>query len=134
MFEEPGSLPMRAAMASFLGGLFGVAMILYTHVAHAQDTTPAEPTARASVVAILERLGDATLHTLRGSEGPEAGSVAGMRGLRLRASATASASNGQTTESSGGLRWQATSQRVLRSEVDNPRSSDQVSVGLQLRF
>ena len=130
MFEEPGSLPMRAAMASFLGGLFGVAMILYTHVAHAQDTTPAEPTARASVVAILERLGDATLHTLRGSEGQVAGSVPGMRGLRLRASA----SNDLTAESSGGLRWQATSQRVLRSEVDNPRSSDQVSVGLQLRF
>ena len=130
MFEEPGSLPMRAAMASFLGGLFGVAMILYTHVAHAQDTTPAEPTARASVVAILERLGDATLHTLRGSEGQVAGSVPGMRGLRLRASA----GNGPTAESSGGLRWQATSQRVLRSEVDNPRSNDQVSVGLQLRF
>lgn len=130
MFEEPGSLPMRAAMASFLGGLFGVAMILYTHVAHAQDTTPAEPTARASVVAILERLGDATLHTLRGSEGQAAGSVPGMRGLRLRASA----SNDLPAESSGGLRWQATSQRVLRSEVDNPRSNDQVSVGLQLRF
>lgn len=132
MFEEPGSLPMRAAMASFLGGLFGVAMILYTHVAHAEDTTAAEPTARASAIAVLERLGDATLHTRRGIEGPAAGSLSGMQGLRLRASA--SASNGPTTESSGGLRWQATSQRLLRSEVDNPRSNDQVSVGLQLRF
>ena len=130
MFEEPGSLPMRAAMASFLGGLFGVAMILYTHLAHAQDTPLAEPTARASAVAILERLGDATLHTLRDNDSSPAGGVAGMRGLRLRTSAN----NGTATEASGGLRWQAASHRILRSEVDNPRSNDQVSVGLQLRF
>ncbi len=127
MFEEPGSLPVRAAMASFLGGLFGIAMILYTHVAQAQEAPPVEPPARPSAVAVLERLGDATLHTLRGSDGP-AGGVAGMRGLRLRANAQNGADAG------GGLRWQAAPSRVLRSEVDNPRSTDLVSVGLQLRF
>ena len=128
MFEEPGSLPLRAAVASFLGGLFGVAMILYSHVAHAQDASAPEPS--TSAVAILERLGDATLNTLRGSEGPAAGSVPGMRGLRLRAHA----GSGQGAESSGGLRWQAVPQRMLRSEVDNPRANDSLSVGLQLRF
>ncbi|MEO5772133.1 MAG: hypothetical protein ABIQ29_08695 [Burkholderiaceae bacterium] len=127
MFEEPGSLPMRAAMASFLGGLFGIAMILYTHVAHAQEAPPPELSARPSAVAILERLGDATLHSLRGSDGP-AGGVTGMRGLRLRAGAHNGADAG------GGLRWQAAPARVLRSEIDNPRSTDQVSVGLQIRF
>ena len=127
MFEEPGSLPVRAAMASFLGGLFGIAMILYTHVAQAQEAPPAEPPARSSAVAILERLGDATLYSLRGSEGAS-GRVAGMRGLRLRASAHNGADDG------GGLRWQAAPARMLRSEIDNPRSTDQVSVGLQLRF
>lgn len=126
MFEEPGSLPMRAAVASFLGGLFGVAMILYTHVAQAQEATPAAPLERSSAVAILERLGDATLNSLRGTDGP-AGGVPGMRGLRLRASA-------QSGVEAGGLRWQAATQRMLRSEVDNPRNTDQVNVGLQLRF
>ena len=129
MIEEPGSLPLRAAMASFLGGLFGIAMILYTHVTHAQEVTLPEPPARASAVTILERLGDATLQSLRGSDAP-AGGGAGMGGLRLRASAHSS----NQGDASGGLRWQAVSQRVLRSEVDNPRSTDQVSVGLQLRF
>lgn len=126
MFEEPGSLPMRAAMASFLGGLFGIAMILYTHVAHAQEAAAVEAPARVSAVAVLGRLGDATLHTLRGNEA-HAGGVAGMRGLRLRSGA-------QSNTEAGGLRWQAASQRMLRSEIDNPRSTDQLSVGLQLRF
>lgn len=126
MFEEPSSLPMRAAAASFLGGLFGVAMILYTHVVQAQEATPAAALERPAAVAILERLGDATLNTLRGTDAP-ANAASGMRGLRLRASAHSGAED-------GGLRWQAVSHRVLRSEVDNPRSTDQVSVGLQLRF
>ncbi len=126
MSEEPGSLPMRAAMASFLGGLFGIAMILYTHVAHADERAAATPVERSSAVAILERLGDVTLNSLHGSDAPAA-SLAGMRGLRLRA-------NAHNGAEAGGLRWQAASQRVLRSEVDNPRSTDQVSVGLQLRF
>lgn len=130
MIDEPGSLPMRAALASFLGGLFGLAMILATHSAQAQDGAPAEPPSRTSAVAILERLGDATLHTLRGSEGTPAVGLSGMRGLRLRASANSSAAS----QSGGGLRWQAASQQVLRSEVGNPRGNDQVSVGLQLRF
>ena len=36
MFDEATSLPMRAAIASLLGGLFGVTLILVTNSAQAQ--------------------------------------------------------------------------------------------------
>ena len=39
MFDQPPSLPMRAAIASLLGGLFGVALILATHTAQAEAQT-----------------------------------------------------------------------------------------------
>ena len=124
MFDEPLSLPMRAAMASLLGGLFGIGMILYTHSAHAQSAEAAAPAA-VDAVAVIKRLGDATLHSLRGGEAVLAGGVPGMRGLRI---------NDSGVEPGAGLRWQMAPRRVLHSEVENPRGGDQLSVGVQLRF
>ena len=40
MFDQPPSLPIRAAIASFLGGLFGIGLILATHTAQAQTAEP----------------------------------------------------------------------------------------------
>ena len=124
MFDQPPSLAMRAALASLLGGLFGVGLILFTNSAQAETTESiAPPTATtvpagADTVAVIRRLGDATLRTLRSTE-------PAIRGLRIHDNAS---------EISSGLRWQTTPRRVLRSEVENPRSNDQVSVGLQLSF
>jgi len=56
MFDQPPSLPMRAAIASALGGLFGIALILATHGAQAQTSEPpltaSRPAAAASAAAI----------------------------------------------------------------------------------
>ena len=122
MFDQPLSLAMRAALASLLGGLFGIGLILVTHGAQAQ--TPEEPMAAttattvADPVAVIRRLGDATLRSLRGAE-------PAIRGLRI---------HDASSEVSTGLRWQAAPRRILRSEIENPRSNDQVSLGLQLNF
>ena len=122
MLDQPLSLAMRAALASLLGGLFGIGLILVTHGAQAQ--TPEAPAAATTVatvtdsVAVIRRLGDATLRSLRGTE-------PAIRGLRI---------HDASSEVSTGLRWQAAPRRILRSEIENPRSNDQVSLGLQLNF
>jgi len=126
MFDEPPSLPMRAAIASFLGALFGIGLILATHSAQAQTAEPAAAAATASPAssvvaetgAVIKRLGDATLRTLRGPE-------PAIRGLRI---------NAGSSEVSSGLRWQVARLHGLRSEGDIPRSRDIVSVGVQVRF
>lgn len=128
MFDQPASLPMRAAIASLLGGLFGVAMILATNSAQSQT-----PEADSSVVtspaaatgAAITRLGDAALRSMRGTEPAAMGGVPGARGLRV---------DDTGKESGAGLRWQSTPKRVLRSEIENPRVNDQLSLGLQVRF
>lgn len=124
MFDQPPSLALRAALASLLGGLFGIGLILLTNSAQAQTLEPAEATATttASVasdpVAVLRRLGDATLRSLRSAEPT-------IRGLRL---------NDGSSEPSSGLRWQLARMPGLRSEGDIPRNRDLISLGVQVRF
>jgi hypothetical protein len=124
MFDEPPSLALRAALASLLGGLFGIGMLLMTHSVQAQtaEAAASAPTPSASVVtesvAVIRRLGDATLRSMRGAE-------PAIRGLRV---------HDHRSEVTTGLRWQPAQRRVLRSEVENPRGNDQISLGLQLSF
>ena len=131
MFDEPPSLPMRAAIASLLGGLFGIALILSTHSAQAQtQTQTAAVTAesRTSVAAIdrgLERLGEAALQALRAAEPLYGLSSPGSHFVRL---------NGSASEPASGLRWQVTRMPGFRSEGEIPRSRDLVSLGVQVRF
>lgn len=129
MFDQPPSLPMRAAIASLLGGLFGVALILFTHGAQAQTQTPAAtaepPMVLAPIPSRLNRLGEAALQALRATETTAGLGDAGVRAARLDNSAG---------EAGSGLRWQVTRLPWLRSEGDLPRSRDLVSVGVQLRF
>jgi hypothetical protein len=78
MFDEPTSLPMRAAIASLLGSCFGIALIVFTHSAQAQAATaPLGPrgTATAAIDQHLLRLGEAALRSL-------CWQVARMPGLR----------------------------------------------------
>jgi hypothetical protein len=128
MFDQPASLPMRAAIASLLGGLFGVAMILVTNSAQSQ-TPEADPSVvtnpAAATGASITRLGDAALRSMRGTEPAAVGGIPGARGLRI---------NDSGNESGSGLRWQTAPKRVLRSEIENPRVNDQLSLGLQVRF
>lgn len=130
MFDPPSSLPMRAAIASVLGGLFGVALILFSHGAAAQ-TTPIEVAPQASVAAstgmAIKRVGDAALRALRGGDPAIDAGNPGARGLRIN-------DNGADGEAGAGLRWHMAPRRVLRSKVENPRGNDQVSLGLQVRF
>jgi hypothetical protein len=127
MFDEPASLPMRAAIASLLGSLFGIGLILVTNNANAQTAGPAteSPAAVAAVESGLKRLGEAALQTLRGAEPIYGFGNAGARAFRLNASAS---------EPGTGLRWQLTGIPGLRSEGDIPRSHDLVSLGVQVRF
>lgn len=124
MFDQPPSLAMRAALASLLGSLFGIGLILFSNSANAQatETQPAATAiaapAAADPVAVIRRLGDATLRTLRGAEPV-------IRGLRI---------HDASTDVSSGLRWTTAPRRVLRSEVENPRGNDQISLGVQLSF
>jgi len=128
MFNPSTSLPMRAAVASLLGSLFGVAMILTTQTAQAQAQT--EPPAAASapaaadVAAVIRRIGDATLRSLRDAEPTLSVGAPTERGLRLH----------NDSSSSSGLRWQVARLSGLRSEGDIPRNRDWVSVGVQVRF
>jgi len=127
MFDQPPSLPMRAAIASLLGGLFGVTLILITHPAQAQ-TTPAAadtPSAVASIDDRLKRLGEAALQALRGTEPVYGFSSAGAHFVRL---------NEAAGEPANGLRWQMTRLPWLRSEGEIPRSRDLISLGVQVRF
>ena len=127
MFDQPPSLPMRAAIASLLGGLFGVALILFTHGAQAQTpaATAEAPMALTPIPSRLNRLGEAALQALRATETTAGLGDAGMHAARLDNSAGKAGS---------GLRWQVTRLPWLRSEGDIPRSRDLVSVGVQLRF
>ena len=127
MFDQPPSLPMRAAMASLLGSLFGIGLILATHNAQAQTsaTATAGYLADEDSTAVIRRIGDATLRSIRGAEATVGlGSPLG-RGLRL---------GGSGDEAGSGLRWQMARLRELRSEGDIPRSRDLISVGVQVRF
>ena len=128
MFDQPTSLPMRAAVASFLGSLFGVALILFSHTASAQtpDTELAPSTSVAtSTGAAIKRLGDAALRAMRGGDPTIDAGDPGARGLRI---------NDTSGEAGAGLRWHMAPRRVLRSEVGNPRGNDQIGLGLQVRF
>ena len=128
MFDEPTSLPMRAAIASLLGGLFGVTLILVTNSAQAQtqEAAPAPAhTVAADAAAVIRRIGDATLRTFSHTEASFGLSTPGARGLRL---------NDYGSEAGSGLRWQVARVQGLRSEGDIPRSRDLVSVGVQVRF
>jgi len=122
MFDEPPSLPMRAAIASLLGSLFGVALILFTHSAEAQTPAAepaAPPTAAIDISSGVARLGDAALRVLRSYEGAPA-----PRNLRISDSG----------EAGSGMRWQLARSQGLRSDGDIPRSRDLVSFGVQVRF
>lgn len=127
MFDEPVSLPMRAAIASLLGSLFGIALILSTQSAQAQSiaTAPEAPTAVLSLDGGLKRLGDAALHALRSVEPTYALANTGTRGMRLV---------DDNSELTSGLRWQVTRIPGWRSEGDIPRNRDLVALGVQVRF
>jgi hypothetical protein len=125
MFDQPPSLAMRAALASLLGSLFGIGLIVFSNSANAQatDMPPApaavtSPSTTPDAVAVIRRLGDATLRSLRGAE-------PAIRGLRIHDS---------SVDVSSGLRWTTAPRRVLRSEVENPRGNDLISLGVQLSF
>lgn len=125
MFDEATSLPMRVAMASLLGSLFGIAVILSTHTAQAQGVERAALAASTiDPVPASRRVGDATRVSLRGDAAPSTG-AAGIRGLRI-------ADRG--LDPVAGLRWQAAPRRLLRSDVESPRGAEQPGVALQLRF
>ena len=130
MLEQPPSLPLRAAVASLLGGLFGVALILATHSAQAQ-TLPglAPPASTPGVMTVLDerlkRLGEAALQALRGSEPVYGFNNAGARFARL---------NESVAEPEAGVRWQMTRPTPWRSETDTARHRDVLSLGVQVRF
>lgn len=129
MFDQPPSLPMRAAIASLLGGLFGVALILATHTAQAQapESAAAEQAGPAADVgSALERLSGTALRSLRGNEASLSGGVPGSRGLRINDSGG--------SEIAPGLRWRVMPGRVLRSDADSLRSNEPISLGVQVRF
>ena len=127
MFDEPASLPMRSAIASLIGSLFGIALILTTHSAQAQTTasTAQAPAAFATLDNGFKRLGEAALQTLRASEPLYGLGNTGALAMRL---------NGSNGEPANGLRWQMTRLPWLRSEGEIPRSRDLVSLGVQVRF
>ncbi|MES2957495.1 MAG: hypothetical protein V4792_04855 [Pseudomonadota bacterium] len=126
MFDQPPSMAMRAAIASFLGSLFGIGLILATHTAQAQTIdAAAETEAAVDPAAIIRRIGDVTLRSLSGAESLLSGRAPAPLGLRLHAGSEAPAN---------GLRWQVTRMPGLRSEGEIPRSRDLISVGVQLRF
>lgn len=127
MLDQPPSLPLRAAIASLLGGLFGVALILATHSAQAQTAAvaPATPNVMATLDDRLKRLGEAALHALRGGEPIYGLSNAGARFARL---------NEAGSDPENGLRWQVTRMPGWRSEGEIPRSRDLLSLGMQVRF
>jgi len=133
MFDQPPSLPMRAAIASLLGGLFGVALILATHTAQAQTQTMESATATAAaagpaaeVGSALERLGGSALRSLRGAEPSLGGGTPGSRGLRM--------SDSGGSEAAPGLRWRVMPGRVQRSDAESLRNNEPISLGVQVRF
>ncbi len=131
MFDQPVSLPMRAAIASLLGSLFGIALILATHPSQAQThdsaaATNASESAGAPTAATISRLADAALRSLRNAAEPIfVSGTPRAQGLRM-ADITAAPDNG--------LRWQVAPVSGLRSESDNPRGRDMFGLGMQVRF
>lgn len=129
MFDQPVSLPMRAAIASLLGSLFGIALILATHPSQAQThegATAASASAGAPPEVAISHLADAALRSLRSATEPVF--LSGMpraQGLRM-ADISAAPDNG--------LRWQVAPVSGLRSESDNPRGRDVIGLGMQVRF
>jgi hypothetical protein len=133
MFDQPPSLPMRAAIASLFGGLFGVALILFTHATQAQAPAQVPESATvdqagptADVGSALERLSGTTLRSLRGAEAPLSGGAPGSRGLRINDSGG--------SEVAQGLRWRVMPGRSQRSDAESLRSNEPISLGVQVRF
>ena len=128
MFDEFTSLPIRAAIASFLGALFGIGLILLTTPAQAQSAAPAPASAGMAMaddsVAVIRRIGDATLRSLRGAEPLLSFGAPISQGLRLS----------NAGEPASGLRWQVARMQGLRSEGEIPRGRDLISLGVQVRF
>lgn len=129
MFDQPVSLPMRAAIASLLGSLFGIALILATHPSQAQThegTAAASASASAPADAAITRIADAAMRSLRYAAEPIfLSSTPRAQGLRM-ADITAAPDSG--------LRWQVAPVSGLRSESDNPRGRDVIGLGMQVRF
>ena len=108
MFDEPPSLPMHAAVASLLGGLFSIGLIVATHAtAQAQSEQPS-----------------VTLRSLRGVE-PAGGSNPNGRGLQL---------DEKSSAADVGPRWQLVQLKGLRGEGEAQRRRDPINVGVQVRF
>jgi hypothetical protein len=127
MFDEPPSLPMRAAVASLLGGLFGIGLILSTHSVQAQAPAGGvaiEARAEDPSTAIIRRIGEGPLLTVHVAE-PALGSGSGSRGMRL---------GNDSADAGSGLRWQVARIKGLRSEGEIPRKRDLISVGVQVRY
>ena len=128
MFEST-SLPLRAAIASLLGSLFGLALILSTHNAQAQTLAAAVAEAPATKAAFdggFKRLGEAALLALRKVEPTYGlGDNTGAQFVRLGSGAS---------EPASGLRWQVTRMPGWRSGGEIPRSHDLISLGVQVRF
>jgi len=109
MFDEPPSLPMHAAVASLLGGLFSIGLIVATHAtAQAQSEQPS-----------------VTLRSLRGVPPPADGSIPSGRGLQL---------DEKSSAADAGPRWQLVQLKGLRGEGEAPRRRDPINVGVQVRF
>jgi hypothetical protein len=126
MFDEPPSLPMRAAVASLLGGLFGIGLILSTHGVQAQAPAggvATEARAEDPSTALIRRIGDGPLRPVHLAE-PVLG-VSRSRGMRL---------GNDSADADSGLRWQVARIRGLRSEGEIPRKRDLISVGVQVRY
>jgi hypothetical protein len=129
LFDQPVSLPIRAAIASLLGSLFGIALIVATHPAQAQTQQPAAAaSANESVPSetTITHIADAALRSLRSVTEPIfASATPRPQGLRV-------GEPGAAPE--GGLRWQVIGAPALRSEGDNPRGRDMIGLGMQVRF
>ena len=127
MFDQPPSLPMRAAIASLLGSCFGIAMILFTHGAQAQAAAAiADPPVGAGQRGVIMRLGDAALAAMRRPDVTLGTGEPGARSLRLYDG---------SNEPSVGLRLQALPRRTLGAEGASARnSSEPLTLGVQVRF
>jgi hypothetical protein len=129
LFDQPVSLPIRAAIASLLGSLFGIALIVATHPAQAQtadSAAAASASQGAPAEASITRIADAALRSLRSVAEPIFASVTPRsQGLRI-------GDLGAAPE--GGVRWQVTGTPGLRNENENPRGRDAIGLGMKVRF
>jgi hypothetical protein len=120
---------MRAAIASLLGSLFGIALILATNPSQAQTHEPgagASANAGVATEVAISRMADAALRSLRSAAEPIF--LSGMprtQGLRFADISAAP---------DGGLRWQLAPVSGPRNETDNPRGRDMFGLGMQVRF